>query len=230
MTVEEIKESLVRRATIFKTGGIRPTNELLESWIGKINWQEEGETLPVDADGNEMVALASLFLEGLEAVPEFLKGIYLCNVFISKNIFDHLMDMTGYYMVRTYKNADALVPCNYINGSIKEFPLVPSLVDNDYPHWDGGGIPFDIEDEILTLEDEEDIEYYEDIAEECYSMHKIGGYPAYCQAGGWDEENYDFAFQISSDDKAMLNVVDGGSFYFFYNKAEDKWDLQCDFY
>ena len=45
----------------------------------------------------------------------------------------------------------------------------------------------------------------------------------------WDKE-YDFVFQISSDPKAGLNVVDNGSFYFFYNKAKDDWILQCDFF
>ena len=50
------------------------------------------------------------------------------------------------------------------------------------------------------------------------------------QTGGdWDKE-YDFVFQISSDPKAGLNVVDNGSFYFFYNKAKDDWILQCDFF
>ena len=36
--------------------------------------------------------------------------------------------------------------------------------------------------------------------------------------------------QISSDEKADLNIVDNGSFYFFYNKQLDKWELQCDFF
>ena len=67
-----------------------------------------------------------------------------------------------------------------------------------------------------------------DIHTEIYPMHKVGGYPAYIQPGRWDDD-YEFIFQISSDDKAGLNIVDSGSFYFFYSKKLDKWDVQCDF-
>lgn len=230
MTVQEIKANLMKEATVFSTGGVRPTNELLESWIGKVAWKKEHEMIPKDVDGNEMNPLATLFLEGLAGVPQSLVGIYLCTVFISPDIFDHLMNLDGYFCVRTYRKEDSLVPCDWVNGNIKAFPLVPQAVSNDTPVWDGGGISVEIEDEILRLEDEEDIEYCEDIQEELYSAHKVGGYPAYIQAGGWDEETYEFAFQISSDEKARLNIVDSGRFYFFYCKENQKWELQCDFY
>lgn len=230
MTVQEIKANLMKEATVFSTGGVRPTNELLESWIGKVAWKEEHEMIPKDVDGNEMNPLATLFLEGLAGVPQSLVGIYLCTVFISPDLFDHLMNLDGYFCVRTYRKEDSLVPCDWVNGNIKAFPLVPQAVSNDTPVWDGGGISVEIEDEILRLEDEEDIEYCEDIQEELYSAHKVGGYPAYIQAGGWDEETYEFAFQISSDEKARLNIVDSGRFYFFYCKENQKWELQCDFY
>ena len=149
MTVNEIKEKLVRKTVVFQTGGIRPTKELLESWIGCVCWKLPDEEMPVDK--------------------------------------------------------------------------------NDYPMWDGGGIPFDIEDEILRLEDEEDIEYFEDIAEENYGEHKIGGYPAFIQSG-YEFEDYKFAFQISSDEKARFNFVDSGKIYFFYNEEENAWKVHYDFY
>lgn len=134
------------------------------------------------------------------------------------------------FCVRTYKKEETLIPCDWINKDIKAFPLVPQAVYNDIPCWDGRGIPIEIEDEILRLEDEEDIEYYDDISENIYSMHKVGGYPVYIQSGGWDDEKYEFAFQISSDEKAYLNIVDSGSFYFFYCKDNQQWEMQCDFY
>ena len=230
MTVQEIKAKLMKEATIFNTGGIRPTNELLESWIGKVSWKKDMESIPKDADGNDMNPLATLFLEGLAGVPQSLREIYLCTIFISPDIFEHLMDLNGYFCVRTYGKEDTLIPCEWVNGEIKAFPLVPQTVLNDTPQWDGGGLSIEIEDEILRLQDEEDIEYCEDIQEDIYPMHKVGGYPAYIQAGGWDEEKYEFAFQISSDEKANLNIVDSGSFYFFYCKENQQWEMQCDFY
>ena len=63
----------------------------------------------------------------------------------------------------------------------------------------------------------EDIDYYGDICGEIYREHKIGGYPAFCQPGYWFED-YDFVFQISSDEKAQFNIVDNGKFYFFITK------------
>ena len=89
--------------------------------------------------------------------------------------------------------------------------------------------PAELFEEILRLEEEEDIEYYEDIAEESYYMHKVGGYPAYIQAGGC-LNGYEFAFQISSDEKAQFNFVDSGRIYFFYNKDTQDWKLDYDFY
>lgn len=41
MTIDEIKSKLRKKATIFQTGGFRPTNEKLESWIGKVGWQKK---------------------------------------------------------------------------------------------------------------------------------------------------------------------------------------------
>lgn len=79
------------------------------------------------------------------------------------------------------------------------------------------------------MEKKEEIDYYEDIHTDVYSMHKVGGYPSYIQSSRWDDD-YEFIFQISSDDKAELNIVDSGSFYFFYSKNLDKWELQCDFF
>ena len=49
---------------------------------------------------------------------------------------------------------EGLESCDWKSIIMKAFPLVPRLVDNDYPTWDGGGIPMDIGDEILSFEEE----------------------------------------------------------------------------
>lgn len=113
---------------------------------------------------------------------------------------------------------------------MKSFPLKPILVENDTPAWDSGDIEPEIQDEILRLELESDIEYYDDIVENIYPMHKVGGYPSYTQSGVSYGEDYPFVFQISSDAKAQFNIVDSGSFYFFYNQDKQDWIVYCDFY
>ncbi|MDM5227366.1 DUF1963 domain-containing protein [Cytobacillus sp. NJ13] len=83
---------------------------------------------------------------------------------------------------------------------------------------------------MLRLESEEGIEYYEDIVEKIYPVHKVGGYPSFTQGGVSFGEDYPFVFQISSDKKAHFNIVDSGSFYFFYNQEKHDWIVYCDFY
>lgn len=232
MKVDEIKNALKKSAVIFETGGYRPTKELYESWIGRVGFCLNGETLPVDTDGNDMYPIAMLFLSRLPHIPCSLKEVEMLAVFWSANIYDHLVneDFEGYYLIREYKSCEGLQPCDYVSKRIKPFPLTPKLVENDFPVWDGYDIPSDIQDEILRLENEDEIEYFEDICEDSYPMHKIGGYPSFCQSGVNYGDDYEFVFQISSDEKACFNIVDSGSFYFYRNIHTNEWKIHCDFY
>jgi len=65
------------------------------------------------------------------------------------------------------------------------------------------GIPGDIEDEIIELENSGVIESYYDIVENHHS-HKVGGYPTFCQSGIDFGDNFDFVLQISSDEKSAF--------------------------
>ena len=97
------------------------------------------------------------------------------------------------------------------------------FVDNDYPNW--GGLSFEMAKKLTELEEEKGIDYYDDIFEENYCFHKIGGHPSYIQDAPEDE---DFVFQITSDEKLKLNIVDGGNLYFSYKNGN--WHLYWDFY
>lgn len=232
MTIEEIKENLRKKAVIFETGGIRPTNALSESWIGSVRWKKEGEEPPIDKNGKAMTPLACIFIKGLPYVPKELKEIALVTIFMCRDVFEYTQenDLGSGFVIRTYSDLEGLVPCQWDSDWIKPFPLVPKLVQNDYPIWDNGGIPDDLFDEILALEEVKEIEYFEDICEEIYAQHKIGGYPAFCQSGYWFGDEYEYVMQISSDAKAGLNIVDSGSFYFFYHPEKQDWKVYCDFY
>ncbi|MGL5675990.1 MAG: hypothetical protein ACRDDX_06235, partial [Cellulosilyticaceae bacterium] len=185
MTVNEIKEKLSKKAIVFETGGKRPTGELLESWIGSIRWQCKGEDFPKDKKGNNMIPIATIFLKDLAFLPLELYGIELITLSLSQDIWANFVsdDLSPWFCMRTYRSLEQLIPCKYETSMIKPFPLTPKLIENDYPCWDGSGIPLDIEDRILELERTEGINYFDDICEEIYSMHKVGGYPAFCQSG-----------------------------------------------
>lgn len=227
MNIDEIKAQLVRQATIFATGGIRPTHDLLESWIGFVGW-----SLPEEQRPKEFQPLATLFLKELPFVPESLQSIELLTVFIHEEIFHHLIedDLSRFFEIRVYTSLKGLIQRNWQHDHIRAFPLMPKLIVNDYPSWDGGGIPCEVEDEILRLENDEELDYFDDIVEEIYAVHKIGGYPAFCQSGHDYGEDYPFVLQIASDEKAYFNIVDSGNFYFFFNPTLKEWRVHCDFY
>ena len=235
MRVNEIKELLRRKSVTFDTGEIKPTKALLESWIGRVGFKLTNEVLPTDDEGEELMPLAMLFLKDLPYLPEPLKDLSLISIFMSEYIFDELGDIddiSSCFVVRKYKTLNNLIPCDWNSSDmIIPFPLSPTLREDDFPMWDGGGIPFDIEEEICKMKDEGELDYFDDIREGIYSEHKIGGYPAFCQSGiETSFDGYEFVIQISTDAKANFNIVDSGSFYFYYNKKNDDWKVHCDFY
>ncbi|RAS74480.1 DUF1963 domain-containing protein [Priestia endophytica] len=229
MNITQIKDALFKQATIFQTGGFRPTEELGESWIGKVLWRKEGETIPSNYE-----PICTLFLDGLPYVPKELKRYQLLTIYLDFDVFNNslkVQNLVSYFKINCYTNLDELQKINEQSSKLKPFPLTPLFINNDTPSWeDSDSISPEIEDEILRLESEEDMEYYEDIVEDVYPTHKIGGYPSFIQSGVSFGEDYPFVFQISSDAKAKFNIVDSGSFYFFYNQEKQDWIVYCDFY
>ncbi|MER2008601.1 MAG: DUF1963 domain-containing protein [Psychrobacillus sp.] len=226
MNIAQLKKVLFKQATIFETGGHQPTEELGESWIGKVMWGKE-ENIP-----SQYEPLSTIFLNNLPYVPEGLENIQLITIYMDFNVYDHLNDdnLAPFFIINCYTSFNGLQKINNQSARIKSFPLQPRLVKNDTPAWDSEDIETEVQDEILRLELEEDIEYYDDIVEDIYPMHKIGGYPTYTQSGVSYGEEYPFVFQISSDPKAQFNIVDSGSFYFFFNQRKQDWIVYCDFY
>ena len=102
-------------------------------------------------------------------------------------------------------------------------------VAEDFPLWDGGGIPDEVEQAILDLERSGRIECYYDLINHCYE-HKLGGYPSYCQSGIDVGDGFEFVMQIASDAKIGLNVVDGGKLMFWKHRDTGEWALYFDFY
>jgi len=231
MKIEEIQSLLAKPAIAFETGGFRPTNENDESWIGRVFLFGPNEEIPKDKNGNDLLPLAQLYLSSLPFCVPCLQDIELITVFIAEDLPEEFAKMGDGWLIREYRTIKDLVrkdlksPDSYI----KPFPLKPILIEKDYPLWDGGGVPSDIEDEILALEENGEIESYYDIVTHSY-LHKIGGYPSFCQSGVDFGNDFEFAFQISSDEKAKLNIVDNGSLMFAKNSNSGQWAIYYDFY
>lgn len=193
------------KAVVFETGGKRPDKERDRNWIGRVGFCREGEGLPIDADGKEMGPLAMFSRSDLPWMPESVAGIEVLAVFLSPGFFDHLADddYDGLFCVREYGSDAGLVRCDWNNDFIKPFPLTPSLI-----------------------EDRED----DDEGDEARFGHKLGGFPTFIQGEAYYGGEYDFVFQIASDGKAGLNIVDDGCFYFFRNRRTGEWKMHCDFF
>jgi hypothetical protein len=231
MIVEEIKEKLAKKAVEFTTGGFKPTNSIFESWIGKVYLYKENEEIPTGKNGKLMFPLFQLCLEKLPFIPNILKNTKVITVFISENFPMDVTPNGANWLLREYKFSDELVVKNLTNpqSQIKPFPLTHNFIEQDFPVWDGGGIPKEIATEILALENLGKITDYYDVFESHY-MHKVGGYPTFCQSGIDFGDNFEFVFQISSDKKAELNIVDFGTMFFAKNKKTEDWNFSCDFY
>ncbi|RKE55912.1 DUF1963 domain-containing protein [Sphingobacterium detergens] len=229
--VEKIKQQIVRKAIEFKTGGFRPTNSISESWIGKVYLYKEDEEIPKDKNGNLMFPLFQLCLEDIEIRPDILADTMVITVFIAEELPMDITANGNEWLLREYKKSDKLIIKELKNpdSGLKPFPLKPSKIEEDYPVWDGGGLTSEMENEILKLEDSGIIEGYYDIAENQYG-HKLGGYPSFCQPGVYFGNDFEFVFQIASDDKANLNIVDSGTMYFAKNAKTEEWNFYCDFY
>lgn len=238
LRIQEIKDQIERPVTEFFTGGFRPLNVLEESWIGRVFAYAEDEEIPLDKNGDPMMPLIQFYLPNQPFVPELIKDKKLITVFISQDFPETFEKMGDNWLIREYNNLEDIVikdlqsPVSYL----KPFPLRSQLYTNDAPLWDGGGIEdidYNLISEIVKLEREGHFDSYFQIIKHCYST-KLGGYPSFCQPGiGFKDgfgEGFEFVFQVSSDGKANLNVIDSGSFMFAKNKETGEWSLYYDFY
>ncbi|WP_295476523.1 DUF1963 domain-containing protein [uncultured Pseudomonas sp.] len=231
MDIPEIKRRLARPATRFSVGGFRPTYAREESWLGRVSLYRPDEDLPVNRAGKTLHPYAQFYLPALPWVSPMLDSVKVLTLFVAWPFPRPEEDMGDNWLIREYRDLDELVEKDLSapDAFLKPFPLSASLVEEDYPLWDGGGVPRAVEDAVLALEHAGTISCYYDLTTHCYE-HKIGGYPSFCQSGIEPLDDYEFVFQISTDDKIQLNVVDNGSLMFWKHKTTGDWFLYYDFY
>lgn len=195
------------KAVVFVTGGKSPDKERDHNWIGRVGLCLENESVPFDVDGREMVPLAMFSRSDLPWMPESVNEIEVLTVFLSSGFWNHLGDddYRGLFRIREYGSAAKLVQCDWNSDFVKPFPLTASLIGDCEDGDEGNG-------------------------DKARFGHKLGGFPTFIQGQVWYGEEYDFVFQIASDGKAELNIVDGGCFYFFRNRHTGEWKMHCDFF
>ncbi len=232
MQVKEIRRKLRRKAVIFKSSAAEQYTPDFSSYLGKVAWQRPGETWPTDAEGNMLEPLATIFLKDLPTLPTALKKVELITIFAPQDAWTRDSDEYPRLgcMIRTYSTTEGLTPCNYTAKSLTPCLLTPELVKNDMPNAPTCGGTDELWDHIDETERALEVDYREDIQEEEYETHKIGGYPTYAQYPPELPGGYNFVLQISSDDTAGLEIGDSGNYYFYYNSRKKDWLVHADCY
>lgn len=231
MDIQQIKQRLARPAVKFMAGGFRPLGTDEESWLGNVFLFRPDEGVPTNQAGQPLLPYAQFYLPALPFNSPLLAGVRVLTVFISDPFPEDFEPMGNNWVIREYGPDDVLVrKALPVPGTfLKPFPLKAEAVPEDFPLWDGGGVPADLEQAILTLERAGEIQSYYDLITHTYE-HKIGGYPSFCQPGVDPGEGFEFVFQISSDPKINLNVIDSGSLMFWKHNQTGEWALYYDFY
>ena len=178
-----------------------------------------------------MLPFAQFYLPALSVSHPALADTKLLTLFMSSEFPEQFEAMGNNWLIREYESLDGLERKDVFpeHAYLKPFPLKAETIAEDYPLWDGGGVPFELESHIVDLEKKGEIRKYYDFTLHCYD-HKFGGYPSFCQSGVDPGEGFEFIFQISSDSKIRLNVVDNGSLMFWKNPTTCEWAIYYDFY
>jgi uncharacterized protein YwqG len=106
MDIHEIKNRLVKKATALAVGAFKPTGSDKESWIGRVAFYKEEESIPEDSVGLPMLPLLQLSLEGLPFVPEGLENTKMLTVFISEDLPTGLADNGDDWLLVTTEQSE----------------------------------------------------------------------------------------------------------------------------
>lgn len=184
MDIQEIQKLLIKPATKFTTNGSSAADQNEESWIGKVSLFRPDEGVPKNTAGNELHPYAQFYLANLPFNSLLLEGVSVLTLFVADPLPDELEPMGNNWLIREYKAEDVLVykDLSVAGSTIKPSRLNAEWVADDFPLWDGGGIPGYLAAEICELEDAGKLESFDDLGRHIYD-HKIGGYPSFCQPG-----------------------------------------------
>lgn len=251
--IDNLRQSLQKPAVILRSTPAPGKPEGYVSCLGRVTWQLPGEECPVDADGNRMEPLATLFVPKLAGVPIELHNVALITIFATEEAWSEAPEEKPQLgcVIRTYPTLEGLVPCDYVSGIWKTCILTPEVVKHDMPQWSDCGGTDEEWDIIRALEKKHKIDYHKNICDTVYESihkadfpqsfsaddsihavyetHKIGGYPTYIQDNE-EPENYTYVMQITYDSDAGLEFADCGCYYFYYNAEKNDWRVLFDCY
>ena len=218
-----------------------PEGTELQSHFGGQPYFEKGEQWPKAKNGNNLVFVFQVFNDGNMGLPENIKLIqfyydfddltpwfteddgWLVKVYetLHKENYTFIKKPPEYF-TRYFNKPDEKEDNIWIPYCEIEFKPILSLPTDEFVDEYGGK-------EISTLKD------YNEIAQELigYDFYEyfsqIGGYPQWIQSGIELKKNFDFLFQIDSEDEAGIMWSDCGMVHVFYNSKTKKFifELEC---
>lgn len=223
---DEFKK-LGKRPVIAKIGGFRP-DESIMSWFGGNFLIEEGLLWP-QCHGNNMLPVIQMCISEIPRGKEYFGDIEIVQVFMNKDKLPNggLVKNGDGWLLRTYSMAQNLMIVQTPDDidKFKTFPIKWYVEENDdYPCWEESWKYHDMsvinEDDALTER------FFEEF--NSYMYTKIGGYASYIQSPC--EGDYEYIFQISSEEKPRFMVGDNGKLYFLKSKLDGEWYLHWDCY
>ncbi len=231
MSLVELTRKLSREAVILRSKAAQDEPAGTQSWLGRVTWQKPDEGRPLDADGNPMNPLATIFIRDLPYIPAPLKELSLITIFTPQDAWATDPDEEPKLgcVIRSYAGTEGLEPCDYESDELAPCVLSPELV-HDMPKWPDCGGSDELWNEVCEFEILQNLDYQEDMRENIYETHKLGGYPTYAQNAPEIPDGYEFVLQISHDDNAGLEIGDCGSYYFYYNPEINDWRVYSDCY
>jgi hypothetical protein len=231
MGPEEIRARVARQASLLEIKKTGSDDALNRCWLGRAFLFRPDELLPVNSSGEILFPLVQLYLPDLPHIPGCLEGCEVITAFIGHDFPEEFEPMGENWLVREYPRLADLVrkDIDLPDSFLKARPVRGKLLPEDWPAWDGGGLDDETSAAIMELENAGEIGDYDDLARHEYS-HKVGGFPSFCQTGVSAGEGFEFAFQVSSDDRIRLQIIDSGSFQFYRNPESGEWKIYYDYF
>ncbi len=237
VTPQNWRSKIIRPTSILEVGGFRPTGEIYASRFGEIRAELHGEKWPVKF-GKPLWPLCQINLVQAPYKPKILQDLSMLSLFIDEdyivledNVIDTANSPEGHnWWLRTYNCSDELGPVIAPETSSYVRPFECRWQDEiaeDYPTHDTLPIDFD----NLGIGD-----YYDQEDNDVILRTKIGGWPACVQSEPWwlykqNGQEFEYALQIDSEDKAHWMWGDSGTAYIARNtKNPNRWAIDIQFY
>jgi uncharacterized protein YwqG len=211
---------------IAQIGGFRP-DDLLRSSFGGNFLLKQGSQWPV-CDQGPMLPVIQIMVSEVPNGERLFGEVKCIQVFVSSNRLPITPSKNGdgwllieHHSINDLGTVNTPESCN----RLKCFQVKWSLADKpDYPCWEEAWDYLDLTE--INASEELSERFFDEF--DRYTQTKIGGYASYIQSPCLGD--FEYVFQIASEDKPKFIVGDSGNIYILKSKTDGEWYLHWDCY